>query len=263
MKKEKEEILRTIREEASLAHITKKYNLRLNTLKGHLHKLGIRVSKEIKAAKIRKALEGGVGSMRELCSIINQGSASIKRICEEYNIKLPFKPEYVVKDRIPELDRLIAQFLPTPEISIMTKRSRQAVDQYIRGSGQYGFWKAGRKMLIEEARNEQLKEKNLREKFYNLMVKKVFQLARKEGWSTEMAIYYYLIPRTDKRKLKRMDMYKKAFSVYEQAVLNDEKPKPTLEILARRSGFKWPMCIGRIYKSIGLKPFYKPGQKSR
>lgn len=249
MVKDKEEILKLIRENTSLEPVIKKYNkISSKTLTSkYLPRLGISVHKEIKIAKIRKAFENGVSSMKELCECVDLSSKTIVRYCKKNNIKLPFKVEYFVKNRSPELDELIAQGVPCTEIGRINKMTNQSAHQYIIGSGQQEFWKERRAIAKEEARNKRLEKPRLREQFYLCFQGRMFQLAEKKGFAVEKAINYcFSIKKRKSRleqRLNKIDDYIKIFSRYEQAKKNNEKP--SLEELGKGTGF-WPNDVRRL-----------------
>ncbi|KYK25432.1 hypothetical protein AYK26_06200 [Euryarchaeota archaeon SM23-78] len=249
----KHEILNTIQKKTSLEPLIDKYGVSVNKVIEYARIYGITVNKEIKLAKIKKALNSGVTSMRELCDTVELSSEIIDKYCKKNNIELPFEFEYIFRGRIPVIDRLAAKALSGPKIGAAVNWSRERVRQYLKGTGQHEAWKKKR----EEKKRETVQ---VREHFYLLMRSRMFQLARKEGWPTEAALYCYLTPRMDKRKLRKFHKYKKLFSIYEQALLNNEKI--TLEEMAKNAGFKGSVAVRLLLSRVGLKPFYYNEEKN-
>lgn len=253
MVRDKEKILRTIQEEASLDSLIKRYKLKKTKLERYLLDLGISTHKEIKVAKIRRALENGVSSMKELCDVVGLASNAIIGYCEKYDINLPFKTEYVVKTRRPEIDRLIPKGLSGSEMEAMLRGiEKKAIYMYLKGSGQQEFWKERRALAKEQARDKRFEKPRLIEQFYLCLLGRMFQLAE-EKLAVEKAINYCFSIKKRKSRLEQrlnnISSYIKIFSRCEQAKKNNKKP--CLEELGEGTGL-WPIDVTRLL--LGTEP---------
>lgn len=208
-----------------------------------------RINTEQKRKEIQRVLaEGNVRSRGELARRVGLSPKSLGRFDRLPSDLEPYRWR-------PELDRRIANGEAETDIGEALRISRQAVDDYIKRSGQRVFWQEKR----QERKDRELLSEKERQQTLELIAGRIWALveqkAREQGWAYEKALEY--CQKSQRRTgddLIPFEKLVKAYAAYDEAKKLGEKIG--LRELARRAGFSHVWDIGRTYRIAGVKPFY-------
>ncbi|KYK25434.1 hypothetical protein AYK26_06210 [Euryarchaeota archaeon SM23-78] len=234
-----------------LLNYLEKNNLNLNDLLDTLEKEIIsRLSKQgLMALKIKEAIDKGLDSVKSIGKDVGLSYGTVKKIAKKYDIELPKR----AKKRRPELDVLIEQGLTLEKIGNEVGLTKERVRQYIESRELYEFWNKKKAETKARARTQTIKYN--REQLYLCFFRRMFQLAKQEGWAVEKALEHCFSTRGRgnifEEKYAKLNRFINLFSDYEQASKN--KKKIGFQTLADKHGFKHGSYVRHLIVTAGGK----------
>jgi len=203
---------------------------------------------------INHAISERVQSLEEFCNRANLKPERLLSFCKKNNLELP--PNLTPYKYRPEIDALIENGASLPEMSKITKITRQAVDYYIINSGQYEEWRRKREEVLQAPKLEAEQKTQLYQSLVYILEARLSELSKKESWAIQKASQYI---QSQKFIRYRPEQLVGLFERRERAENSGELL--SLKELGEPFGMKYPSDVGRIFSEVGFEPMY--GKRER
>jgi len=212
------------------------------------------------ADNIRNA--GTRKSRREIASELGISYDTVATRAREAKLGLTHESALRGTTRIPSRDRLIRRGLPQTEIAEREQVTHQAIENYIKRSGQQETWKESRFWYnnapkIKEAQKNQLIGKLV----LAVQDSAIGKLPEEEQWPAQKVLEYQRSLKLNRNPSYSPEDLTTIFRKYQDAQNNGTKL--SLRDLWDGTSIPFHNAVSRILHRVGLEPMNEPGHYDR
>ncbi len=236
----------------SFREIAQLTGLAPETVRVYAYKAGFLQHHE-EVSKIESAVQQGIASLDDLCTTTGLTVEQVKRVYRHRDRRqLPAAIQLSLSRR-PEIDAPLEEGKAITEMAKAAKISRQAVDQYLKRTGQHKAWKEKRRE-VKQAKQTAIQAQDLEHfRFCSVLKARANQSAEEKGWAYQKAWEYRSslcwLPEDAIPFKSLLTLFRR----YERA--KEKEEKLSLEELAE--GLFTPgRYAGHILERVGIEPMH-------